>query len=162
MDVGASPRTGFRERRVPIAVTAVIPALNEEPNIGWRLERLPACLDEAIVVDGRSTDHTIFATRCARPHARIVQERAPGKGAAVRAGLRIAEVPSFEADRRFGDSNLRTFRDGARVLRELVRARAVAWPPAPEPAPADETGALYAHATRISELLAKKAEQATI
>jgi glycosyltransferase involved in cell wall biosynthesis len=42
---------------------------------------------------------------------------------AVRAGLRIAEVPSFEAARRYGESNLRTFRDGTRVFRELVRAR---------------------------------------
>ena len=32
------------------------------------------------------------------------------------AGLRVAEVPSFEAPRRFGASNLNTFRDGSRVL----------------------------------------------
>jgi hypothetical protein len=42
---------------------------------------------------------------------------------AVKAGLRIAEVASFEAPRRSGESNLRTFRDGGRVLRELMRAR---------------------------------------
>ena len=42
---------------------------------------------------------------------------------AVRAGLRIAEVPSFELMRRSGQSNLRTFRDGRRVLRTLVEAR---------------------------------------
>ena len=42
---------------------------------------------------------------------------------AVLAGLRIAEVPSFEAPRRSGESNLRTFRDGTRVLRELLLAR---------------------------------------
>jgi len=42
---------------------------------------------------------------------------------AVLAGLRIAEVPSFEAPRRWGESNLRTFRDGTRVLRELLLAR---------------------------------------
>jgi glycosyltransferase involved in cell wall biosynthesis len=40
---------------------------------------------------------------------------------ALREGLRIAEVPSFEAARRNGVSNLRTFRDGSRVLRELLR-----------------------------------------
>jgi glycosyltransferase involved in cell wall biosynthesis len=39
---------------------------------------------------------------------------------AVRAGLRIAEVPSFEARRIWGMSNLRTMRDGARVLRSIV------------------------------------------
>lgn len=39
------------------------------------------------------------------------------------AGLRISEVPSFEFPRRFGQSNLRTFRDGQRVLWTLLRAR---------------------------------------
>lgn len=38
----------------------------------------------------------------------------------ARAGLRITEVPSFERDRLFGESNLSTFRDGARVLRMIV------------------------------------------
>lgn len=40
---------------------------------------------------------------------------------AVRAGLRIAEVPSFEARRIWGESNLRTIRDGSRVLRAIGR-----------------------------------------
>ena len=42
---------------------------------------------------------------------------------AVKAGLRIAEVPSMELSRRNGVSNLHTFRDGQRVLRTLVRER---------------------------------------
>jgi glycosyltransferase involved in cell wall biosynthesis len=42
---------------------------------------------------------------------------------AVKAGLRMAEVPSFELMRRSGQSNLRTFRDGQRVLRTLLEAR---------------------------------------
>jgi glycosyltransferase involved in cell wall biosynthesis len=37
--------------------------------------------------------------------------------------LRIAEVPSFEAARRYGSSNLRTFRDGWRVARTVVASR---------------------------------------
>lgn len=36
------------------------------------------------------------------------------------AGLRISEVPSFEAERISGQSNLNTFRDGFRVLRTIV------------------------------------------
>lgn len=39
---------------------------------------------------------------------------------AAKAGLRIAEVPSFEANRLNGVSNLHTFRDGARCLKTLV------------------------------------------
>jgi glycosyltransferase involved in cell wall biosynthesis len=41
----------------------------------------------------------------------------------ARAGLLVAEVPSFERDRMHGQSNLRTFRDGARVLRTILRER---------------------------------------
>jgi glycosyltransferase involved in cell wall biosynthesis len=232
-----------RERR-PQTVSVVIPALNEERNIAWVLGRLPDCVDEVIVVDGRSTDSTIEVALATRPDTRIVEEKSPGKGAALRAGfthargdrvvmldadgsmepgeigrylarleqgfdlvkgsrflpgggttdisrlrvignfglltltnllygcrftelcygymafrrsaipllrltadgfeietqiianalragLRVAEVPSFEAARRFGESNLRTFRDGSRVLRELIKARLSAWPPTP-------------------------------
>jgi glycosyltransferase involved in cell wall biosynthesis len=41
----------------------------------------------------------------------------------ARAGLRIAEVPSYEHERLHGTSNLKTFRDGGRVLRTLLRER---------------------------------------
>ena len=228
-------------RQARHAVSAVVPALNEERNIGWVLERLPACVDEVLVVDGRSRDRTIETALQVRPDARIVREMTPGKGAALRAGfaeargdyvvmldadgsmepaevtrfvamldegydlvkgsrfltgggttdisrtraignfmllamanalygcrfselcygymalrrsaiedlrltargfeietqivahamrarLRVAEVPSFEAERRHGESNLRTFRDGGRVLNELLRARLRHWP----------------------------------
>ena len=40
---------------------------------------------------------------------------------AMQAGLRIAEVPSLELPRRAGKSNLRSIRDGIRVLRTVVR-----------------------------------------
>ena len=36
----------------------------------------------------------------------------------AKAGLEVAEVPSFEAERIHGESNLNTFRDGFRVLRD--------------------------------------------
>ena len=39
------------------------------------------------------------------------------------AGLTVREVPSFESPRRFGTSNLHTFRDGFRVLRTILRER---------------------------------------
>ncbi len=34
--------------------------------------------------------------------------------------IKVVEVPSFEASRRHGTSNLRVFRDGSRVLRTIV------------------------------------------
>ena len=48
----------------------------------------------------------------------------------AKAGLRIQEVASFEHPRRFGESNLRTFRDGSRVLTTIVRERAARSRPA--------------------------------
>jgi glycosyltransferase involved in cell wall biosynthesis len=42
---------------------------------------------------------------------------------AVRSGLRIAEVPSLEMPRRYGNSNLRTFRDGTRILHTIIQGR---------------------------------------
>jgi glycosyltransferase involved in cell wall biosynthesis len=45
-----------------------------------------------------------------------------------RAGLNVTEVPSFERDRIHGESNLRTFRDGARVLRTIMRERIASSP----------------------------------
>jgi hypothetical protein len=39
---------------------------------------------------------------------------------AVRNGLRVAEVPSFEAKRVYGEGRLRTIPDGMRVLRTIV------------------------------------------
>ena len=42
---------------------------------------------------------------------------------AVKAGLRIVEVPSVELNRRAGSSNLNAFRDGRRVLRTILAER---------------------------------------
>jgi hypothetical protein len=42
---------------------------------------------------------------------------------AAKAGLAIVEVPSFEAPRLYGQSNLNTWRDGLRVLRALLVER---------------------------------------
>jgi len=47
---------------------------------------------------------------------------------ALKAHLRIAEVPSMELPRRSGSSNLHAFRDGKRVLRMLLRERFVRRP----------------------------------
>jgi glycosyltransferase involved in cell wall biosynthesis len=52
---------------------------------------------------------------------------------ALRAGLRVTEVPSFEAERIHGESNLRTFPDGWRVLKTIFRERFRAQPLAVAP-----------------------------
>lgn len=47
---------------------------------------------------------------------------------ALRAGLDVVEVPSFEAERIHGESNLRTFPDGWRVLKAIGREALAGWP----------------------------------
>ena len=44
---------------------------------------------------------------------------------ALKAGLKIAEVPSYEAERIHGVSNLRTIPDGFRVLRTIIKEKFV-------------------------------------
>ena len=41
----------------------------------------------------------------------------------ARAGLSVAEVPSMEHERLFGESNLHAVRDGLRVLRTIIAER---------------------------------------
>ncbi|MFP5021303.1 glycosyltransferase family 2 protein [Pseudonocardia phyllosphaerae] len=62
------------------------------------------------------------------------------------AGLAITEVPSVEKERMFGDTNLRTFADGTRVLRTLAAERRRA---SREERPAARSGAPEAPAAAV-------------
>lgn len=94
--VSESRRTiGAQPRRVsPLGtrttVTAVIPAKNEAGNIAWVLSRLPAYVEEVILVDGWSTDDTIAVAKATRPDIIVVTQSRPGKGTALRAGFERA------------------------------------------------------------------------
>jgi glycosyltransferase involved in cell wall biosynthesis len=69
------------------SVSVVIPALNEARNLPWVIRRLPNFVDEVVLVDGRSNDHTAEVARTLRPDIVVVTELHPGKGAAIRAGF---------------------------------------------------------------------------
>src|SRR5262245_23279246 len=68
-------------------VSVVIPALNEADCLPHVLPRLPAWVDEVLLVDGQSTDGTVDIARRLRPDVRIVAQQGRGKGAALRTGL---------------------------------------------------------------------------
>ncbi len=59
---------------------------------------------------------------------------------ALRAGLEIAEVPSFECPRIHGTSNLSAIRDGFRILRTIIRERLHPFRPPAKPAPVELGG----------------------
>jgi len=93
-------------------VSLVVPTMNEERNIGWLLERLPEGLHEVILVDGRSTDATVEVARRLRPDIRVVLERRPGKGVALRAGFAAAEgdyIVMIDADGSMDPSEIGRF-----------------------------------------------------
>ena len=77
-------------RKRDIRVSVVVPAKNEAENIGWVLERLPDAVDEVVLVDGSSDDRTIEAALSVRPDTRVVRQRRPGKGVALRMGFQAA------------------------------------------------------------------------
>lgn len=95
-------------------ISVVIPALNEEKNIGIVLRAMPREVDEVIVVDGGSKDDTVEAALDNRHDVVVVSQRGKGKGDALRAGFLAttgdkiimmdadgstnpAEIPSFAA-----------------------------------------------------------------
>jgi glycosyltransferase involved in cell wall biosynthesis len=71
-------------------VSVVIPTLNEAANLPHVFAELPAGLHEVIVVDGFSTDGTPAVARALLPGVRIVHQREPGKGDAMRCGFAAA------------------------------------------------------------------------
>ncbi len=71
-----------------LKLSVVIPCFNEESGVREILERMPAIVDEVIVVDNNSTDRT--AEVATALGARVVAESRPGYGAAYKAGLAAA------------------------------------------------------------------------
>jgi glycosyltransferase involved in cell wall biosynthesis len=72
------------------AISVIIPTLNEAGNLPYVLNTIPDWVNEVVIVDGRSLDDTERVAKVLRPDARIIQQKIPGKGAALRAGLEAA------------------------------------------------------------------------
>lgn len=84
-----------------VSVSVVIPTLNEATNLPHVLPRIPAWIDEVVIVDGRSTDNTIEVAQSLLPDAVIVRETRRGKGAALRAGFNASRgdiIITLDAD----------------------------------------------------------------
>ncbi|MDQ3897273.1 MAG: glycosyltransferase family 2 protein [Actinomycetota bacterium] len=87
-DVAAAIDTTTK-RRLP-TVSVVIPTLNEGENLPYVLERLPAWINEVVIVDGHSTDDTVAVALRHRPDAKIVVQDGKGKGNALACGFKAA------------------------------------------------------------------------
>jgi glycosyltransferase involved in cell wall biosynthesis len=89
------------EKEVRSTVSLIIPAKNEARNLAAVLTHLPNCVDEVILVDGRSSDVTRLMAQTCRPDIRIIGEPEPGKGHALRAGFDAAScdvIIAMDAD----------------------------------------------------------------
>ncbi|MFZ0995183.1 MAG: dolichyl-phosphate beta-glucosyltransferase [Candidatus Dormiibacterota bacterium] len=117
-------------RDVPVEVSLVVPAFNEESRLPPSLALIRGALDEAersyevIVVDDGSRDGTSDLVEAARPSwpqlQLIVFERNQGKGAAVRAGMLAASGRL----RIFSDADLSTPLSEMRKLEAAISAGA--------------------------------------
>lgn len=72
-----------------LKITVVIPCLNEEQGLAQLLGRVPDLVDEVLVVDNGSTDHT--ARVAEKMGARVVHEVVRGYGRAYKTGLHHAQ-----------------------------------------------------------------------
>jgi Glycosyl transferase family 2 len=85
---GAIPYKGPDRRATRrTKVSVVVPAMNEERNIGQVLSELPEGLHEVILVDGNSKDNTVEAAQRAYPGIRVTTQSGRGKGDAFRTGF---------------------------------------------------------------------------
>ena len=85
---GAIPYKGPDRRAIRrTRVSVVVPAMNEERNIGQVLSELPEGLHEVILVDGNSKDNTVEAAQRAYPGIRVTTQSGRGKGDAFRTGF---------------------------------------------------------------------------
>jgi glycosyltransferase involved in cell wall biosynthesis len=73
-----------------VAISVVIPALNEAKNLPHVLPRIPSSVHEVILVDGHSTDGTVEIAQALLPTVRVVYQEGRGKGAALRTGFAAA------------------------------------------------------------------------
>ncbi|MFC3739039.1 glycosyltransferase family 2 protein [Paractinoplanes deccanensis] len=65
----------------------MIPTLNEERNLPHVFAKLPASIDEVVLVDGGSVDRTVEVARQLRPDVVVVHQTRTGKGNALACGF---------------------------------------------------------------------------
>ena len=71
-----------------LTISVVIPCYNEEQGVREVIGRMPAAVDEVVVVDNGCIDRTAEVARGLG--AVVVAEQRPGYGAAYKAGLKAA------------------------------------------------------------------------
>jgi glycosyltransferase involved in cell wall biosynthesis len=84
------PPVKLASRRPDPTVSVVIPAKNEALNLPQVLTRIPAGVDEVILVDGYSVDDTVDVARSLLPGIVVIGQTRKGKGNALACGFAAA------------------------------------------------------------------------
>ncbi|MGA2670104.1 MAG: glycosyltransferase family 2 protein [Dehalococcoidia bacterium] len=82
-------------------IAVVVPALNESKNLPHVLPRIPATVDEILLVDGYSTDNSVEVAKKVCPRIQVIYQDGKGKGNALRAGIANATgdiIVTIDAD----------------------------------------------------------------
>lgn len=82
-------------------ISVIVPAMNEAENLPHVLPRIPAWVDEVVLVDGNSTDDTVAVAKALLPGIVVVQQEGRGKGAALRTGFNASHgdiILTLDAD----------------------------------------------------------------
>jgi glycosyltransferase involved in cell wall biosynthesis len=134
-------KTNYRAQDLDTpTVSVVIPTLNEAANLPHVMNRLPAWIDQVVIVDGHSTDDTVAVAKSLWQDVTIVQQSGRGKGNALFEGFRActgdiivmldadgstdpAEIPRFIAALRTGAD----FAKGTRYITGGGSADLTAW-----------------------------------
>ena len=99
VDIDPYATNGAKNPRPSVSV--VMPTLDEARNLPHVIPRLPAWIDELIVVDGYSTDDTVAVAQELFPDVRVIYQSGQGKGDALRCGIEAARadiVVTLDAD----------------------------------------------------------------
>ena len=93
-------------------ISVLICALNEVESLPHVLPRIPAIVDEVLLVDGHSTDDTVEVARELRPDIRIINQPGKGKGDALRYGIQQATgdiIVTLDADGQMAPEDIPRF-----------------------------------------------------
>jgi glycosyltransferase involved in cell wall biosynthesis len=88
--IGARGEHHGTGRGLGVSISLVIPALNEAANLPHVLTRIPAMVDEVLLVDGHSVDDTVSVAQAILPGIRILLQPGAGKGTALACGCAAA------------------------------------------------------------------------
>jgi glycosyltransferase involved in cell wall biosynthesis len=82
-------------------ISVIICTFNEEANLPHVLPKVPAYVDEIILVDGHSTDRTISLAKKLDPDVKVLYQPGKGKGDALKHGVEQASgdiIITLDAD----------------------------------------------------------------